>query len=437
MDSNQALFAMYAIGEVESGWNWSSVNYSDPITLGMMQWYGTRAADLLSRIKQIDPDGYAILAASLRADMDSHAPTDGWWTTRYVTRTEGESWAKCAQRPQNHQAQQDLFVDHDIPAYVSVLTSWGITENNIKTLIFAMSMYHQGPKYCGQVVATVGNTDLDTIWRTCLNHPVLGQYKTRYDTVHARLVAWDGKSAPPDFGQSKDTTHKEPGGDAGAAGGTVQGQRGINYIQANGQNLVIYGPDWPGGLLCIKGIGTTWVPITNSKGTPKPGGTGDTGGGTEPPSSGDEISRMQQLWFDNANKWDYGQGAGRLNPPESHYSDCSGSIWWAINSVNPGKAKSIGTWTGAMAGNGQEIWRGTDAAQLPLDRMRKGDIILIEWGAINYAFNDGNSHVEWYIGDGKIWGAGAAPLPHDSGQATNLGHSGWPALGCLMVRRIL
>ena len=33
-------YAMYVIGEVESNWNWQSVNYNDPITIGMMQWYG-------------------------------------------------------------------------------------------------------------------------------------------------------------------------------------------------------------------------------------------------------------------------------------------------------------------------------------------------------------------------------------------------------------
>ena len=38
LTDSQKLYAMYVIGEVESHWNWGSVNYSDPITLGMMQW---------------------------------------------------------------------------------------------------------------------------------------------------------------------------------------------------------------------------------------------------------------------------------------------------------------------------------------------------------------------------------------------------------------
>ena len=53
-------YAMYVIGEVESNWNWTAVNYNDPITIGMMQWYGTRAAALLNRVKNEMPTAYAV-----------------------------------------------------------------------------------------------------------------------------------------------------------------------------------------------------------------------------------------------------------------------------------------------------------------------------------------------------------------------------------------
>lgn len=442
MTDNQKMYAMYVIGEVESNWNWASVNYSDPITLGMMQWYGTRAAALLNRCKNEDPVGYAMLAASLRSSVDSVPATSGSWNGRYLTRDEGNSWAAIAMRPENHSIQQNQFIQDDIPAYISVLTSWGITEDNVKTMIFCMSMYHQGPKYCGQVVATVGNSDLDTMWRTCLNNSVLGRYKNRYNTVHSRLAAWDGNSAPPDFGQTSGSSGggTQPGGDAGSNGGTVVKQSGIKSIRLDGDHLIIYGDNFPKGLLAVHNVGREWIPSKSSTDAPQPGGTGTPGGGNDggnSPTPSDEIGRMFALWKQNEKKWRYGQGAGRLNPPQSGYSDCSGCIWWAINSINPEKAKSIGTWTGTMATNGQEIARGTDCATLPLDKMLPGDIILLEWDNVNYAFNDGNSHVEWYTGNNNTWGAGSGPLPHDSGAATNIGHHGWPTLGCYMVRRIL
>lgn len=57
--SNQSLYAMYVIGKVESNNNWSSVNFHDPITIGMMQWYGTRAYGLLNRGRSADPTGWS------------------------------------------------------------------------------------------------------------------------------------------------------------------------------------------------------------------------------------------------------------------------------------------------------------------------------------------------------------------------------------------
>lgn len=399
MTDNQKMYAMYVIGEVESNWNWASVNYNDPITIGMMQWYGTRAAELLNRCRNEDSAGYAMLSTSLRQKVESVPWESSAWNGTYLTRDEGSSWANIATRAENHSIQQDQFINDDIPAYIKTLTSWGITEDNVKTMIFCMSMYHQGPKYCGQVIATVGNSDLDTMWRTCLNNAVLGKYANRYNTVHSRLASWDGESAPPDFGQTTTPGSSNPGGDAGGNGGVVTQQTGITAIREDGDHLIIYGQDFPNGLLAVRNVGREWIPAENSAKAPPTGGTGTPGGGSGGGTPSDEITRMFKLWAANEKKWAYGQGAGRLNPPQSGYSDCSGCIWWAINSIDPDKAKNIGTWTGAMVSNGTEIGRGTDCANLPLDKMIPGDIILLEWGYENYAFNDGNSHVEWYTGN--------------------------------------
>ena len=60
-------YSMYVIGEVESHWNWASVNTGDPITCGMLQWFGSRARDLLLALRDEDAEAYALLADSLRA----------------------------------------------------------------------------------------------------------------------------------------------------------------------------------------------------------------------------------------------------------------------------------------------------------------------------------------------------------------------------------
>ena len=83
--SNQSMYAMYVIGTVESNCNWASVNYNDPITLGMMQWYGNRAADLIRLGAQSDPSGYAAFksAAPTLAQQVENNSVD--FPSRYVT----------------------------------------------------------------------------------------------------------------------------------------------------------------------------------------------------------------------------------------------------------------------------------------------------------------------------------------------------------------
>lgn len=50
-DATAKALGIKAIGTVESGLDYTAINYNDPITVGVMQWYGTRAASLLRRMR--------------------------------------------------------------------------------------------------------------------------------------------------------------------------------------------------------------------------------------------------------------------------------------------------------------------------------------------------------------------------------------------------
>lgn len=429
---NQYMFAMYVIGEVESNWNWASVNYNDPITLGMMQWYGTRAAALLNRLKAEEPDDYAKLAQSLRDSVDAHAATDTWWTTRYLTKDEGESWGVAAQSDGCHRMQQDQFINDDMPGYIKTFEGWGASTDNPQAIIFMAAMYHQGPRYCGQVVQAVGGSaSLDALHNACLNNRVLGQYRNRYNTVYNRLKAWDGTSAPPDFGQVD--VDVNPGGDPSGSGATNQAA-GIQAVTLAGDGTLVVIDTSGNKTICFQASTGLWYPRVRSTAPPNPGGGTSGGGGGSGVPSGD-FEKMFQLWKDHEKQWSYGQGPGRLNPIQSGYSDCSACIWWAINSVRPDLAANIGTWTGAMSSNGTEIARGTTGQEVDESKLKPGDIVLIEWGRVNWSFNDASSHVEWYVGNGELWGAGSSPLPHDSGSIHSYITMG--KVGCWMVRRVM
>lgn len=404
----QELYAMYVIGTVESNCTWTSVNYNDPITIGMMQWYGTRAAGMLERMQTEDAEGYAMLADSLRASLSSHDSTDGYWTTRYLTRTEGNSFIAAADREANHTVQQSQFFD-DLAGYVSTLGTWGCaidTPDHIKSFIYCCVMYHQSPKAAGRVISSLGGTaSISRLRDGALNDSTLGNYRNRYNTAYNLLSSWDGVSDPPDFGQS-DSEDTDPGGDSGYI---PQKESQIQSVMVYGESLVVRGTDGP--VLCYRQQGNLYLPERNvaAPDTPTtPGGsTGDVGS--------DKVTQMQDLWRQNQGKWSYSQGAGRLNPPSSGYSDCSGCIWWAVHSIDPDAAEAMGSSTYEMLrGKGTVIQEGGQGDYPSNDIVHVGDIIVMCWNSTNIMTGT-QRHVEWVFPDGQLWGAGEAPLPKPSG----------------------
>lgn len=383
---------MYVIGEVESNWNWTAVNYNDPITIGMMQWYGTRAAALLNRIKNEMPTAYGQLASSLRSDIESHDAGSTWWTSRYLNRDEGNSIITVFQDEENHVIQENQAIA-DFEGYITTLENWGMSQSYPKPLIFAMSMYHQSPASAGQVIATAGGSaDLDRIYGVCMNHGVLGQYRNRYNTVYQRLKDWDGESNPPDFGQSGDvdTTPggNEPGIDTEASK--------LGYIIQNGDTLILYGKDeYEKGVIFYPASGQVWINGYNANGTDI--GGGNEGGGSESGSEAQNaICELYRSWLD---RFAYSQGAGRLDPISSGYGDCSSTVWFAYQQV---AGIDVGTWTGAMAGNGTKIASGYSGDNLPIEDMEPADLVLIMWNGWNSSFD----HVELYMGNNELWGHG-------------------------------
>lgn len=385
-------YAMYVIGEVETQWDWTGINYNDPITIGMMQWYGTRAAGLLNRVKDEMPSAYPTLAASLRTDLEAHSTDDRWWTTRYLNREEGNSIVTVFSEKENHVIQENQAIA-DFEGYISTLTSWGMSESAPKPLVFAMSMYHQNPSYCGEVLGTAGGSaDLERIYTVCMNHHVLGQYATRYTTVKQRLENWDGESMPPDFGQSGGTT-VTPGGNNP---GITVAENKLSHIIKRGDCLFVYGKDEYAKGVAFVPCGTMkWLCAFNADGTPIEGG--NTGGGTQTGSQAlKDICELFKSW---AGRFAYSQGAGRLDPVSSGYGDCSSTIWYAYQKV---AGVDVGTWTGAMAERGNMIASGDKNDPLPIGEMQPADLVLITWSGYNPAFD----HVELYVGDNVLWGHG-------------------------------
>lgn len=380
-------YAMYVIAEVESEWTWTSVYYDDPITIGIMQWYGTRAAGLLNRIKSELPSEYEVLAASLKDDLEKHNETDNFWNSRYLTLAEGVTIVACFSSDANHMLQEEQAIN-DLAEYIPLLENWGLSQTRPKELIFAMSMYHQSPRQAGKVIASCGGSaDLELMYTTCMNDSVFSNYKNRYTTVYNRLKAWDGESNPPDFGQNGTVT---PGLDTGI--GVIASRLG--YIIQSGNDLVLYGrDDYSRGILFYAASGQRWINGYNGDGTGIAGGY--YGGGSTTGSAG-QIA-VVQLYTSWVGKFDYAQAPGRLDPINSGFGDCSSTVWYAYHVVT---GINVGTYTGEMIERGTLIASGSGSDPLPYDIMQLGDLVLMTWSS------EVVSHVEMYIGNRQICGHG-------------------------------
>lgn len=393
----QKMFAYYTIATVETHCNYALTNQSDAITLGILQWYGVRAYRLMAAMKANAQDAFAKL--STRLQNLTNAGENQNWNSIYLQNDDRNSWAAAAALDSCKKVQDDTAVS-DIEGYIDQFNGFGGSDSNVKTYIMWMSAWHQGPRYAQQCMQSVGvNASLDSAYRAILSNAVLGRYSNRYTTVYNQLKNWDGASNPPDFGQvgGSGDTGTDPGGSIG--GGTLENQ--IKYIQAWGNSLVVVGKASKSEkLVCYNTGMDIWVPSHGTV-TENPGAGG---GGTGDPA---DFTAMKKLWQDNASRWNYSQGPGRLNPESSGYSDCSACIYWAANKATNNKYNWIGTWTGAMQKNCKLIRHGTNAdLKISTDEIRPGDIILIDYGG------DGQSdHVDWYFGNGEVWGAGSAPLP--------------------------
>lgn len=402
----QNLYCMYVICEVESGWNWAATNRQDAITLGIGQWWGTRAAGLMERLRNQAPTSYAKLSSRLRTKLESDGPTAQSWTGFYLNQEDAKSWADSAEDAENHQIQQALFLE-DIEGYKTTLASWGLdVEGNVKATIYWMSAYHQNPSFCNNVMGAVGdNTNLSTIRSGILSHRVLGQYPNRYNKIYERLTAWDGVSAPPDFGQVDE--FQEGLSPTAQGSNMAQPVTGIRYLQRRGDNIMVFSEDYPQGMMCVKTNGDLWIPFTSNTQVEMPNTEeGITGG------SPSLFEQCKQTWIDWANAGGFGyggDGASDKYPETSGNTSCAACIWAALNKHGSDICDWMAIYCPDLQKQGRLIYHttGYNDIRVPVEQMLPGDLILMDYGG-----NGRADHVDWYFGNGVVWGAGSEPCPH-------------------------
>lgn len=414
----QKSFSEYAIATVETGCDYAGVYLVDAITVGITQWYAYNARRLLGKLKADVPASYDKLTDRIKEAVDGHAEDESsFWTSFYLTNEDAESWKAAVQVEGNTACQDeqyflDAFGDDGEGGYYGTIRDWGVNVDNVKSAIMWMAQYHQSPQSMLRVLQGIGgNRSLEDVRDAMLNDRIFSSYPNRINELYRVLSEWDGVSAPPDFGQSSvDIGNNPDTGDQIASA--------IKYIRVvNNQDLAIYGNMGTGSvLLCHYQGNGTWLPVRNAS-APNAPSTG--GGGSGDPA---DFAAMKKLWTDNERAWSYSQAAGRLNPPQSGYSDCSACIWWAANAATDNKYEWLGTSTYTMLTTATEVEGAVNSNHsLNLDKMQAGDLIIME-------HSSGSQHVDWYFGGTDVWSAGSSPLPKQrSTDAANylVGRENW------------
>lgn len=421
------MYAMYVIGRVESNHNWQAVNMRDPITLGMMQWYGNRAYNLILKCKAADPDGWNNFKAADPALAGHVEANNVKWPAYYIDSTGAAAWRAWAARSANHQAQQNQW-EEDFNGYQKVCDQQGYPAGLVKQRIMFMSAWHQGPKYALEAMRTVGpSASLEALKQAILNNRVLGHYKNRYNTVYDLLSKWDSVSAPPNFGQSGGATPAPdvPGGDPGedSSAATPDRPRSLNI---SGHGNLIQGFDGDKQVMYYRQPGGNYVAST-LEGQQDNNQTVDNHNNPTPPPappSGLEAKYNSILGWEerHAGKLRYSQGAGRLQSDRSGYGDCSSTVYQAYMTVGI----NVGTWTGQQCGRGTLIaaGNGSAGAAAAVSKAKPCDLLLLDWHSNGYtaAFD----HVEMFKRNTQeTWSHGGGMGPQTRHAVQQMGLARW------------
>lgn len=405
-DATAKKVAVKAIGQVESSLNYAAINYNDPITVGMAQWYGTRAAAILNRMRAAHGAEYARVDAGLRSRLETVSEGSSSWNTYYLSRQAGDSLRDLLLASKDIQGDQII---KDLESYFSVAKQYGINpETDTDAFILWCVAYHQGPRYALQAANNYSGGGLNAMYNAIMANSVLGQYYNRYNGAKNIIANKDTSGVDAGVGGGAATLGN--GGSVGQNGQQVTVNGGKVLITADDSNILTLRSSFGTHRLYSKGhniweanIGEIVQNVANGQsGAAIPGG-----GGGGAPSDGSNGAKALAWILARLGKFAYCQCPGRQDPDRSGITDCSGLMYAAYKATS---GTFVGTWTGDQYFRGQAvIERGSGAmtaAQKAL--LRPGDMIVMAWRSTGSVYPE-TDHVEMVVDQNTTVGHGGNP----------------------------
>lgn len=403
-DATAKKVAVKAIGQVESSMNYAAINYNDPITVGLAQWYGTRAAAILNRMRAAHTAEYARVDAGLRSRLETVSESSSSWNTYYLSRAAGDSLRDLLLASKDIQGDQ---ITKDLESYFNVAKQYNINpETDTDAFILWCVAYHQGPRYALQAANNYSGGGLNQMYNAIMANGVLGQYYNRYNGAKNIIANKDTSGVDVGVGGVNAPGN---GGNVGQNGQQVTVDGGKVIITADDSNILTMRSKFGIHRLYSKGhnlwevnIGEIVQNIAGGQaGTPTPGGGGAV------PSDGSNGAKALAWVLARLGKFAYCQCPGRQDPDHSGITDCSGLMYAAYKATS---GVFVGTWTGDQYFRGQAvIERGSGAmtaAQKAL--LRPGDMIVMAWRSTGSVYPE-TDHVEMVVDQNTTVGHGGNP----------------------------
>lgn len=156
------------IFEQESGGKYDDINPKDvdAISIGLIQWHGDRARNLLIDIRNANPSDFNSKCSNYNADFQNVLGSS--WSKYYIESGDRNYLALKAILATDYSKQcQDNLVKADLSKYVEVAVSLGVTEFGAQ--IYFCDMYNQSPAGASSIASSTSDKSLDGLHSRCLN----------------------------------------------------------------------------------------------------------------------------------------------------------------------------------------------------------------------------------------------------------------------------
>lgn len=252
---------IYIIGQNESGNNYTSINATEVVSIGIFNWYGARALSLARNIVALDPSGSqsALSGATNPLYSQITSGNNNVWNN-YVpgnSSDDMDALRRFLDLPASHTAQ-DALANVDGQGYVSQAKSMGIVVPAAQ--IYFADLYNQSPKRAVEIVNAAGGgamCSLEVIHKYAMMNPVMSKYSSRRNWTYNELASWSGDSGG---GYQPPVTPpvNPPSGEW--EGENVDSLNKKYYIVRWNEHLALFSSDHPNGLIFIPS-GNVFIPL--------------------------------------------------------------------------------------------------------------------------------------------------------------------------------